>query len=171
MVRAFLPIYYFVKGLPEARTLFNRDVFVRFLKKSISLVLYLTVLVLTFLRGLMLGPIFSLLPPARELINVFFGVDLVIVYLDDAAGVLPVDPLGLGGKRDQFGLRRFNRELAAIFIDLFVGGPKHADEEIMGIVVRMSLLEVITDDTAICWFDGSVGLPGSTILIDYPAEF
>jgi len=35
----------------------------------------------------------------------------------------------------------------------------------------MSLLEVITDDTAICWFDGSVGLPGSTILIDNPAEF
>lgn len=171
MVGTLLPVHYFVKGLPEARTVLNCEVFVSFLKKSISLVLYLTVLVLTFLCGLMVCPIFSLLPPARELINVFLGVDLIIVDLNDAAGVLPVNPLGVGGKRDQFGLRRFDGELTSVFIDLFVGGPKHADEEIMGIVVRMSLLEVIADDTAICWFDGSAGFPGSTILIDYSAEF
>lgn len=119
----------------------------------------------------MVCTILSFTPPTRKLINVLGWVNLVIINSGNCIGVLPIDFFGVRGYCCDFGFGRLDGKLTKIFIDFFVRRTEHPNEEIMSIVMGMGLFEVVADDTAIFWFDGSTSFFGDAILMIYSTEF
>lgn len=75
------------------------------------------------------------------------------------------------GQGDQLVLVWIDVSLGHIFVYFFGGLIKHADEQIVSVVVGMSLLEVIANDASIGRFDSSAGVFRRYILHFYFRKF
>lgn len=146
-------LHLLVKSLPErisqVWTLLNSNILVWFIEKSFPLSRKITTPQRLLLWTRMIRFASTSLLPRRNWINVFLRFRIAVINLDDCTRLLPENLFRLRSQCSPLMLTLIRRVIDHIFMSFFRVIIEHPDEQIVSIIVRVRLLEVVTDYTSI----------------------